>query len=152
MLSAVFVVITPAVAAPKDLPEQAKLHVPEFKVQIIEYEGLRAVVKPVYTTLDDPANHVTPSGVFDGVGKLSIEWPAGFVGCSGTLLDTGKHVLSAAHCFTDDNGNPIGFPFCSVCILEEVKILTTRAKRGRGCFCPRCNAELDIENFAWAKG
>lgn len=48
-------------------------------------------------TVDDPANHVVnPGSVFDGVGMLF-----GIGNCSGTLLSTGIHVLTAAHCVTN---------------------------------------------------
>lgn len=43
------------------------------------------------------ANHVVnPRSVFDGVGMLF-----GIGNCSGTLLSTGIHVLTAAHCVTN---------------------------------------------------
>ena len=98
-----------ASAKPADLPDQAKATVAPFKVQIIEHEGLTAVMKPYYTSLDSPVNHETNVGAgFDGTGKLVIQRPDfGAVGCSGTLLSTGIHVLTAAHCLSDSNGNSI---------------------------------------------
>lgn len=48
-------------------------------------------------TVDDPANHVVGTGsIFDGVGALSS--PLG--NCTGSLLSSGIHVLTAAHCVT----------------------------------------------------
>lgn len=48
-------------------------------------------------TTDDPANHVVgPGSIFDGVGALSS--PLG--NCTGSLLSSGIHVLTAAHCVT----------------------------------------------------
>jgi len=48
-------------------------------------------------TTDDPANHIVAAGsVFDGVGALSS--PLG--NCTGSLLTSGIHVLTAAHCVT----------------------------------------------------
>ncbi len=100
-----------AFAKPTDLPDQAKATVAPFKVRIIEHEGLTAVMKPYYTSLDNPTNHVTQdSDGFNGTGKLVIardDSSTGFVGCSGTLLSTGIHVLTAAHCLSDSNGDSI---------------------------------------------
>jgi len=99
----------PAFAKPVDLPDPAKATVAPLKVRIIEHEGLTAVMKPYYTSRDSPANHVTNVGDgFDGTGILVIERPDfGAVGCSGTLLLGGIHVLTAAHCLADGNGNSI---------------------------------------------
>jgi len=76
------------------------------KVTIIKYGGITAAVRPLYTTADDPANHIVgPGGLLDGVGKLSLIRDNGkTIGCSGSLLPTGEHVLTAAHCVTDDDG------------------------------------------------
>lgn len=58
---------------------------------------LCAVPALAIVTADDPANHVVNAGsVFDGVGALVS--PLG--NCTGTLLSTGIHVLTAAHCVT----------------------------------------------------
>ncbi len=64
--------------------------------------------RPLYTTVDDPANHVVPrGGRLDGVADLIINTTAGFFRCSGSLLPSGRHVLSNAHCFTNSVGIPI---------------------------------------------
>jgi secreted trypsin-like serine protease len=42
----------------------------------------------------------------DGEARLSIAVTSGgHFGCSGSLVGGGAFVLTAAHCFTDDNGN-----------------------------------------------
>lgn len=59
---------------------------------------LCAVPALAIVTADDPANHVVnPGSVFDGVGALVS--PLG--NCTGTLLSTGIHILTAAHCVTE---------------------------------------------------
>jgi len=64
-----------------------------------------ARTRPVLTTVGDPANNVvTPPSFFDGVGRLIIN---NIYGCSGSLLSSGRDVLTAAHCLdTDLDGNP----------------------------------------------
>lgn len=63
---------------------------------------LTATFAPLYTTTDSPANHVVPGGGFlDGVGDFIINSSNR---CSSALLGDGLHVLTAAHCVTDENG------------------------------------------------
>ena len=79
-------------------PAQALLAVPVNP-------NLIAQKRPLYTTADDPALHLTsPGGAFDGVTRLSLNRSDGTFLCSGTLLSSGKEILTAAHCLTDDNG------------------------------------------------
>ena len=59
---------------------------------------------PTIITADPPANHATfPGGEFggvklDGVADLLIFTKRATFRCSGSLLSTGRHVLTAAHC------------------------------------------------------
>jgi len=88
---------------PKDLPDVSKA---PFKVKVIEAGELRAEVRPLYTTFGNPDNYETPSGgVYDGVGDLILARADFTVRCSGALLTDGIHVLTAAHCVTDDGGD-----------------------------------------------
>ncbi len=86
--------------------DKASPKAPPFQPRIIEYGDLTAIAVPMYTTVDDPANHVVGSGgSLDGVGKIILTRSDGTFLCSGALLSTGLHVLTAAHCVTDDFGN-----------------------------------------------
>jgi len=88
------------------VPDKPSLKAPPFQPRIIEYGNLIAIAVPMYTTVDDPANHVVDSGgSLDGVGKIELTRSDGTFLCSGALLSTGLHVLTAAHCVTDDFGN-----------------------------------------------
>jgi len=88
---------------PKDLPDVSKA---PFKVRVIEAGELRAEVRPLYTTFGNPNSYVTRSGgIYDGVGDLILTRVDFTVRCSGALLTDGIHVLTAAHCVTDDGGN-----------------------------------------------
>jgi secreted trypsin-like serine protease len=61
------------------------------------------VVQPALVTADDPSGHVagTP-GFYDGVVKLISEMSNGdYVGCTGSLLAGGQHLVTAAHCVSD---------------------------------------------------
>lgn len=58
---------------------------------------LSAVPGMAIVTTDDPSNHVVNAGsVFDGVGALTRSGS----NCTATLLSSGIHVLTAAHCVT----------------------------------------------------
>lgn len=87
---------------PDDLPNVSKA--PE-KVRVIQGENLIAYAKAHYTTYDNPANYQTGSN-YSGVAQLYLPSGSGAIyGCSGALLPTGSHILTAAHCVTDSNGN-----------------------------------------------
>lgn len=61
---------------------------------------------PLMVASDDPDNWIAPLGLpFDGVAKLSLSRSDGNFGCSGSLLDGGAFLMTAAHCVTDDDGN-----------------------------------------------
>jgi Trypsin len=47
---------------------------------------------------------VSPGTGYDGVVRLDIGTNLGVDKCSGSLLPTGLHILTAAHCLTDDFG------------------------------------------------
>ncbi|MFO1188804.1 MAG: trypsin-like serine protease [Alphaproteobacteria bacterium] len=57
-----------------------------------------------YVTADDPANHEVPAGGFSGVAALTITRSDGTFLCSGALLGSGRHVVTAAHCVTNGAG------------------------------------------------
>jgi len=53
-------------------------------------------------TTDDPATHIVQTGTgYDGVAMLLMD-NGGL--CTGTLLSDGRHILTAAHCVTDQFG------------------------------------------------
>lgn len=64
--------------------------------------------RPYYVTSDGNGTHQTTLGTdafgvnHDGVADLILD---GISRCSGSLLFTGRHLLTAAHCVTDDFGN-----------------------------------------------
>jgi len=95
---------------PKDLPDVSAA---PWKVKVIVTNELRAEVRPLYTTFGNPANYVTPAGgIYDGVGDLILtidhdDFGVIAVRCSGALLTSGIHVLTAAHCVTDGDGDLI---------------------------------------------
>lgn len=63
------------------------------------------VVAPVLTTVASPEYYeIAPGSGLDGVAALRITTPSGNFGCTGSLLSTGMHVLTAAHCVTDSTG------------------------------------------------
>jgi Ca2+-binding RTX toxin-like protein len=73
--------------------------------QYAEFGNLRAEIRPLYTTFDDPSFHIVGSGgPLTGVGDLLIVTDAGTFRCSGALLPSGIHVLTAAHCITNGAG------------------------------------------------
>lgn len=53
----------------------------------------------------DPNDYiVNPGNGFDGVVSLSLQTSLGRFLCSGSLLPSGRHILTAAHCLTDNFG------------------------------------------------
>ena len=90
---------------PTDLPEKSQA---SYHVRIIEGNNIIGYARPLYTSLDNPANHVVPSSnPHDGVAKLLLSRTDGSFGCTGTLANTKIHVITAAHCITDENGSNI---------------------------------------------
>jgi len=89
--------------------DKASLKASPFQPRIIEYGDLTAIAVPMYTTADSPVNHeVSSGGTLDGVGLIQLtrtDFPGFIIICSGSLLTTGTHVLTAAHCITDNSGN-----------------------------------------------
>lgn len=73
--------------------------------QTLRHGDSSAELMPLYVVADDPAQHVVPGGVEDGVGDLIISTNDGAFRCTATLLTTGRHALTAAHCLTDSVGN-----------------------------------------------
>lgn len=89
---------------PQNLPDVSQA---PFKVRVIDSDGLRAEIRPLITTAGNPKNYLTDSGSFNGVGDVILQRSdfSGLIRCSGSLLNTGMHVLTAAHCVTDSRGN-----------------------------------------------
>ncbi len=76
---------------------------------------------------NDPFYSAVPGQGFDGVAGLIIETPEGFFLCSGSLLNTRRDILTAAHCLTDSNGKVVAtsvtavfFPNRPGAVLEVV--------------------------------
>lgn len=91
---------------PANLPEQAKVHVAPHRAFKLQFGDLQALIQPLYTTVNNPDDYIiSAGGIHDGVAKLLLTLDGGTFGCSGALLNSGLHVLTAAHCVTDEAGN-----------------------------------------------
>jgi len=57
------------------------------------------------TVAGDPADYIVSPGTgFDGVVEIQLNRIDTSVNCTGSLLPTGLHILTAAHCLTGNNG------------------------------------------------
>ncbi len=102
MISSTISISSSEAFLPANLPDQSKA--PDH-VRVIEGENLIAYARPLYTSVDNPVDHEVPtSDSHDGVAKLILDRTDFTVGCSGTLASDGLHIITAAHCVTDDNG------------------------------------------------
>jgi hypothetical protein len=62
---------------------------------------------PGIVTTDLPDDHIIEPGQgLDGIAKLMIDTSTASFLCSGALLASGRHLVTAAHCVTDPNGMP----------------------------------------------
>ena len=103
MISSTFSISSSYAFLPANLPDvsQAQSH-----VRVIEGENLIAYAQALYTSPDNPSNHQVPtSDPHDGVAQLILTRTDGTFGCSGTLANDRQHIITAAHCVADDNGN-----------------------------------------------
>ena len=103
MISSTFSISSSYAFLPANLPDvsQAQSH-----VRVIEGENLIAYAQALYTSPDNPSNHQVPtSDPHDGVAQLILTRDDGTFGCSGTLANDRQHIITAAHCVADDNGN-----------------------------------------------
>jgi len=95
-------------ATTPDLPENARFQAMPFKEIVVEKNGNIVVLKPLITTTNNPDQYLA-GPEFDGVPVLLLprtDIQEGYVAvCTGTLLPTGYHILTAAHCVTDEDGN-----------------------------------------------
>jgi len=78
----------------------------EDGTEIIIGNGLIAVITPDIVDATNAASIiVAPGGTLDGVGDFIFDTTAGNnFRCSGSLLQDGRHVLTAAHCLSDNAG------------------------------------------------
>jgi len=105
MITSIISISSSDALLPEKLPDVSQA---PYHVLVIEGENIIAYARPLYTTLNDPSNHVVPtSDPHDGVAKLRLTRTDGTFGCSGTLASDGLHIITAAHCVTDNNGNYI---------------------------------------------
>ncbi len=103
MISSTYSISSSDALLPLNIPNQSQA--PEH-VQIIEGENLIAYARALYTSLDNPSNHLVPtSDPHNGVAKLRLVTTDGTFGCSGTLASDRLHIITAAHCVADNNGN-----------------------------------------------
>ncbi len=98
-----------------DAPDQSNIYAKQFvgndaflasSLSNYKFESLadRLPGLELSTTTDNPANHVvSPNTGYDGV--VQVLMPGGGLG-SGSLLYTGRHILTAAHVVDDGTGNP----------------------------------------------
>lgn len=64
-------------------------------------------VLPLLVTADDPFDprYFPPADAGSGVARMVVEREGGSGVCAGSLLATGMHLLTAAHCVTDSSGS-----------------------------------------------
>lgn len=102
MLTTTFSMSSSEAILPENLPEQSQA---PYHVRVIEGENIIAYARTLYTSLDNPSNHIVQtSDPHDGVAKLILIRSDGTFGCTGTLASDKIHVFTAAHCVADDFG------------------------------------------------
>jgi hypothetical protein len=60
---------------------------------------------PAPYALYNPLHRPVWGGSYSGVADLFLNTTEGGFGCTGSLLSTGRHILTAAHCVTDSAGS-----------------------------------------------
>ncbi|NLS96608.1 MAG: hypothetical protein GXX96_31110 [Planctomycetaceae bacterium] len=98
-----------------DAPDQSNIYAKQFvsndaflasSISNYKFDSLADLVPglELSTTTDSPTNHIVSPGTgYDGV--VQVLMPGGGLG-SGSLLYTGRHILTAAHVVDDGTGNP----------------------------------------------
>ncbi len=86
--------------------DEVRIFMLEDGSEIIVGNGLIVVITPDIVDATNAASIiVAPGGILDGVGDFIFDTTAGNgFRCTGSLLQDGRHVLTAAHCLSDNAG------------------------------------------------